>query len=292
MANIYLKTDSTEFFPTPQQVKDDLYAMIPDDVYYILDPCCGDGGLEVPGNQYDYTLYDLVDRSGGKFHVNIGDFLTDVSYAPAPNGEKFDAVVMNPPFGLTEEFVQKSYMFSDDIYMIAPFKSVLKNHKDEVVDLKYDWRYPGYFGGIRVPIGVMHLHKGGGFNRNGSAYAKFINGKLSKDRTFAATFYETMEAPNKWFIVNRLTLSRVERGHRLIQDIDIYEPGDDSAFIALAANINTKKGDKIPRRIMTFNSYEAAKAFQKKYDDNADYVRNYVYAYGSNVLTLSMIPLL
>lgn len=97
--NFYFKNDDTEFFPTPQKVRDDLYDMLnkhKKDCHYILDPCCGDGGLELDDDRFDYTLYDIVDRSQGKFSVNVADFLKK-DYAPAPNGKKFDAVVMNPP---------------------------------------------------------------------------------------------------------------------------------------------------------------------------------------------------
>lgn len=294
MAKIYLKSDKTEFFPTPKKVRDDLYSMIPDSVHYILDPCCGEGALEIDDDRYDYTLFDLVDRSGGKFHVNIGDFLKQ-PVCLAPDGEKFDAVVMNPPFGLTEEFIQKAFKFSDDIFIIAPFKTVLKNHKTEAVDLVTDWHYPIMFGGIRVAIGCMWLHRNGGLKLNGkgSLYDQIMRDKYPKSQTFAATFKEVEEPPeDKWFIVNRVTMSRVERGHQLIQDKDIYEPGDENAFIAISSNINTKKGDKIPRRIMTFDSYEKAKAFQKKYDDNDDFIRNYIYMHASQILKLDQIPLL
>lgn len=36
--DIYQKLDSTEFFPTPKEIRDDLYAMLPENVHYILDP--------------------------------------------------------------------------------------------------------------------------------------------------------------------------------------------------------------------------------------------------------------
>lgn len=294
MANIYRKEDDTEFFPTPQKIRDDLYAMIPENVHYILDPCCGDGCLEVDNDKYDYTLFDLVDRSNGKFVVNIGDFLKQ-QYHPAPNGEKFDAVVMNPPFGLTEEFIRKSFEFSDDIYMIAPFRTVLKKFPFDVVDYKINWRYSYLFNNkIRVQIGILHLQKQKTFfiSRK-NAYEDFLRkGKLPKEKTFDSCFFQATKSPeDKWFIVNRVTMTRVERNHQLIQDNDIYAPGSEDAFIAICSNVNVKKGEKISRNIMTFNSYEEAKLFQKKYNDNDEYIRNYIYSYGENILGLSHIPL-
>lgn len=290
MAHIYKKEDALEFFPTPQKIKDDLYSMLPNDVHYVLDPCCGDGGLELDDDRYDYTLFDLVDRSNGKFAVNVGDFL-EQPYCPAPNGKKFDAVIMNPPFGLCEEFIQKSFQFSDDIYMICPFKTVIKRHFYDVVDYKIDWKYPKLFN-VRVAIGIVHLRKRIKFGDTIDSWAQFNKERLPKEKTWASCFKEVEKAPNKWFIVQRITMTRVERGHQLIQDMDIYKPNDDSAFIALCGNINVKKGQRIPRRIMTFDTLEDAKAFQKKYDDNSDYVRNYIYKYAGQLLHLGQIPLI
>lgn len=291
MAKIYQKADETEFFPTPKEVVDELYAMLPKTVHYILDPCCGDGALDIYDDIYDYTLYDLVDRSDGKFSVNVGDFL-EQPVCLAENGEKFDAVVMNPPFGLCEEFIDKAFQFSDDIYVICPFKTIMKKYQALLEDYKFDWHWPKMFG-VRVTVGILHLHKDNKLRlKNGIAYTKFMSGKLPKDRTFSAAFHKASKAPDKWFIVNRITMTRVERGHQLIQDMDIYKPGDESAFIAICSNANVKKGEHIDRNILTFNSYEDAKAFQKKYDDNDDYIRNYIYKYASQLLLLNNIPLI
>lgn len=293
MAKIYRKEDKTEFFPSSAKIRDDLYAMIPDSAHYILDPCCGDGGLELNDGKYDYTLYDIVDRSEGKFTVNVGDFLKqDVRLAP--DGCKFDAVVMNPPFGLTKEFVKKSFQFSDDIYMIAPFKKVLRDFPENVVEYHIDWRYPRDFG-IRTSIGVMHLHKSSlfQFGKRKDAYKEFMSGRLAREHTLASVLVEASSAPkDKWFIVNRITVTRVQRGHQLIQDKDIYKPGDESAFVALAENVNVKKGEHIDRYIMMFDTYEDAKAFQKKYDDNSEYVRNYIYKYANVMCNIEYVPLM
>lgn len=289
---IYQKNDETEFFPTPKEVVDELYKMLPGNAHYILDPCCGDGALDIYDDKYDYTLYDLVDRSNGKFSVNIGDFLKQLVRL-APNDEKFDAVIMNPPFGLCEKFIDKAFQFSDDIYVICPFKTIMKKYQNYLADYKLDWRWPCKFN-VRVAIGILYLHKDKVFKlQSENLYAKFMKDKLPVDRTFQAAFYKASEAPkDKWFIVNRITMTRVERGHQLIQDKDIYKPGDSDAFIAICGNVNVKKGSKIDRNILTFSSFEAAKAFQKKYDDNDDYVRNYIYKYASQLLKLNQIPLL
>lgn len=290
--DIYQKLDSTEFFPTPKEIRDDLYAMLPENVHYILDPCCGDGALEIDNDKYDYTLYDIVDRSKGQFSINIGDFLSQ-PYCPAPDGEKFDAVIMNPPFGLVDEFIDKAFEFSDDLYVICPFKSVIKKYRYNVVDWKIDWRYTMMFGNtIRVSLGIVHLRRGKKQFGMIDAWQKFNKERVNTSHSFAQIFYQTDKAPDKWFIVNRITMTRVERGNQLVQDMDIYKPGDETAFIAICSNINTKKGSKIKRYITTFNSYEDAKAFQKKYNDNDEWYRNYMYRYCCQIPKINQWPLL
>ena len=47
--NAYHKKDELEFFPTQDWVKEALYSMMSGKEMEILDPCCGDGGLEYFG---------------------------------------------------------------------------------------------------------------------------------------------------------------------------------------------------------------------------------------------------
>lgn len=285
-ANIYLKKDDTEFFPTPEKIKQELYVMLEKHkkCKTILDPCCGDGGLENFDGRYDYTLFDLVDRSEGKFEVIIGDFLKQNPTA------KYDAVIMNPPFGMCSEFIKHAFSFSDDLFVICPFRSVLRNFDTSIVDLKTHYTWPMMFG-VRVGIGIVYLKKQKfGIGRPFSS--KLFNEKLPKEKTFAHTFYRADKAPDKWYIVNRLTMTRCLRDHRLIQDYDIYGPGDESGFVAISGNINVKIGQHLDRDIMEFDTYEDCKKFQKLYDDNAEYVRNYVYMHGSSIVRLNTIPLL
>lgn len=124
--------------------------MLPDNTHYVLDPCCGDGALDAYDNKYDYTLYDLVDRSNGKFSVNAGDFL-EQPICLASDGEKFDAVIMNPPFGLCEAFINKAFLFSDDIYAICPFTTMMKKYQDYLAGYKLNWSWPHKFN-IRAAI--------------------------------------------------------------------------------------------------------------------------------------------
>lgn len=70
--NAYHKKDELEFFPTQEWVKEALYSMMSGKEMKVLDPCCGDGGLEYFG-KYDYKLMDIEDR--GLKGVELCDFL-------------------------------------------------------------------------------------------------------------------------------------------------------------------------------------------------------------------------
>lgn len=280
--NAYSKKDKTEFYPTAEWVKQKLYSMIQGNPRSILDPCCGDGGLEIQG-KYQYKLMDIENR--GLDNVEICDFLKREPH----EGEQYDCAVVNPPFGLTIEFINQAFKFCNDVYIIAPFKKVINKYAAQIERLYLDWRIPWAFG-VSCSIGLLHLKKTR--NEISSEVSAVINGKFPKSRTWANAFYTTDKAPNKYFIVNRLTAPRVVRNEQLIKDIDVYSPNDETAFIAMCANINTKKGDKIKRQIIAFDSEEECRAFRQKYIDNEEFVRNYCYIYGGTVLKLHQIPLL
>ena len=111
--NIYnIKNHENEFFGTQTWVRDKLYEMMPKNVKTILDPCAGDYGLEDFSKSYEYTLYDIT-----PLHHDIieQDFL---KLQRDKNAPLYDAVVLNPPFQYTNEFIKKAFEFSDDIYLI------------------------------------------------------------------------------------------------------------------------------------------------------------------------------
>ena len=98
--NAYHKKDSLEFYPTQEWVKEALYSMMNGFEKKILDPCCGDGGLEY-FDKYEYKLMDIEDR--GLDNVELCDFLK----REPKEGEHYDCAVINPPFGLTDEFITR-----------------------------------------------------------------------------------------------------------------------------------------------------------------------------------------
>lgn len=76
------------------------------------------------------------------------------------------------------------------------------------------------------------------------------------------------------------------RDEQLIKDSDLYNPEDESAFIAQVGNVNVKAGDHIKRRICTFNSWKEMKSYQEKYYKLQDSYRFYMYKYGDTVLQM------
>lgn len=148
--NAYHKKDNLEFFPTQEWVKEALYSMMNGTEKKILDPCCGDGGLEY-FDKYEYKLMDIEDR--GLKGVELCDFLK----REPKEGEHYDCAVINPPFGLTDEFITQAFKYTDDIYLIAPFKSVYKKWNFAIVDSILDWRIPYQCFAILTSVGLMHL---------------------------------------------------------------------------------------------------------------------------------------
>lgn len=276
--SVYSKSDEKEFYPTEDWVRNVLYTEIDKcNFKTILDPCCGSGGLEKFDSNYEYDLYDIEDHG---VNAHITDFLkTELD-------KHYDCAVINPPFGLTVEFIQKAKKYTNHIFLIAPIKTVLKNFGEAIKWVSFDINYCYKCFGIMTSIALYHLD----FNYKkfgtppGTPYKKFLGEKIPKEKTWANHFYETNKAPDKFFIVDRLTKARVVRGEQLIYDSDLYGPKDESAFIAVSSNTNVKAGDRILRRICEFNSFEEMKAFQQKYIENEKSLRDYMYLWGNTIL--------
>ena len=289
--NIYnIKNHENEFFGTQEWVRDKLYEMMPKNVKTILDPCAGDYGLEDFSKSYEYTLYDIT-----PLHPDIieQDFL---KLQRDKNAPLYDAVVLNPPFQYTNEFIKKAFEFSDDIYLIAPIKTTCKDWRNNIVDFYGNWRISYQCFGVLTSIGIFHLKYNTGFSFGPiiDPYKEFLMAKLPEEKTLKSVYMQCAEHiyNDKPFIVHKITKARVLRNEPLIYDSDIHLPGDDSVFIAEAANAKVKKGDRILRYIQYFDTIEDAREFKEKYDIHQEYIRNYCYEWGSNMLGLNEIPLL
>ena len=89
-----------------------------------------------------------------------------------------------------------------------------------------------------------------------------------------------------------ITKANIVRNNELLREEYIFEPGDESIFIAKKASINNQAGDRVYRNIIYTDSREDALDIVQKYKENDDYVRNYAYQYGNNILDIRWIPLL
>ena len=78
----------------------------------------------------------------------------------------------------------------------------------------------------------------------------------------------------------------------MLREEYIFEPGDESIFIARRASINNQAGDKLYRYVIYTKTKDEAEHIINVYKENEDYVRNYAYQYGNNILDIRWIPLL
>lgn len=286
--NIYdINNHKNEFFETSEWIRDKMYEMIPKTVHTILDPCAGDLGLEDFSKNYEYTLYDIENRNDKL--TKICDFLK-LPY----NGERYDCVVVNPPFAFTNEFVKKCFLYSNDVFLIAPIKTTLGDFGDYIQNMYLNWKISYQCFKVLTSIGIFHLHIDDFFNTHLINPNKFLLQRLDEKNTIKSLNWHFINhhIENKPFIVHLITKGRILRNEILVNDSDIHDAGDESVFIATmtSANKKTKKGDLIKRNILYFNTIDDAKKYQKWFNDNDEYIREYCYEYGSNLLGLNEIP--
>ena len=125
----YQSVDSknkNEFFKSEKIVVEDLYSLIgrhfdiKNKSFKVLDPCCGDGALDDFENKnLSFTLFD-IDRKIE--NCEQCDFLKKENFL-----KNFDFVIMNPPFKFLNEFIEKAFTYSDNIFLIEPLKKQSKN---------------------------------------------------------------------------------------------------------------------------------------------------------------------
>lgn len=281
MANYYQKEDKTEFFRTPDWIVEKCYEMIPN-VKTILDPCAGDCGLEDFTKDIEYTLLDMVPRSSV---IQKADFLNWTS------DRKFDAAICNPPFGLKNEFIEHLFEFTNDIVLIAPLKSIINDWHAHIKDIYLDWRIPFFGFGILTSVAIFHLTKESTGMSKEDIKQKYLLPEVTGMDII--TVYEKQHLKlDKWGLYVPITKANIVRNNELLREEYIFEPGDDSIFIAKKASINNQAGDRVYRHIIYTDTREDALAIIQKYKENDDYVRNYAYQYGNNILDLRFVPAL
>lgn len=264
-----ISNHKNEFYPTPVAVRDDLYGMVRKNpkIRTILDPCAGTKNLEVEG--YDYTLYDIERRVEDVIEL---DFLTK-----AYDGERYDAVVMNPPFNRINDFIKKSFEYTDDIYCIGTWTAI-KSWVGLVEDINYK-RYFGDFRNVKSRCICFHLNKR---NPCPKSYEYWRN-RLTLPRTAELHTimkpYDVSEADGaKWCIRNRLSPSLEQ--WRAVDKCRGYLPMHftEDLFYYTTNNAYVRKGEPIQDlQFYVFKNKEEADRYAKVYTDNWEYCRNYFY---------------
>ena len=162
------KKHDGDFWATPVVVKEALADIIKNKNITAIDPCYGTGGTEIEGVNY-IAKYDIIDY--GMKDVTLKSFLEVKPY-------KVDAVIMNPPFSLTTEFIEHAKKFSDDIYIIGQWKEPILNHYARyIVDAKSHYSWKRLFG-IKTTIAAVHLNFNKSFEFGYKDYKAITKKKL------------------------------------------------------------------------------------------------------------------
>ena len=266
MSKRYLMRDKDEFFATPDYIRDDLYELIPNTVKTILDPCCGSGALEVEG--YQYKLYDLVDR--GYPNVTLCDFLKKPY-----EGERYDAVVINPPFYLLDDFVERCFLYTDDIFIVSPFR-VLKKWSPYVKAINYKRYHKGFSYDVKTVVSCFHLSKTQGLGKTEAEWKSELLLPRQKELRHMMKHYTVKDAdPNKWCVWNVSVGSFRRQGLKARGFLPVQM--NEEAFVCKTTNNVVKRGQFLERDMIVFDTKEEADRFAKVYTDNFQFVKDYVY---------------
>lgn len=270
---------STEFYPSGEVTRILLSGIMPDKRMVLLDPCAGACGLTIDERLYNYKYYNF-DLDPKASNVKKADFLKDKLELEEP----IDAVVMNPPFGQLDEFVSKAFEYSPHLYLVGPYKTVLKKYAKHVKQclstVKLFKDFPIY-----TSVGIFELDRD---YEDGKA-EQFKDKKIPYCLDKIAIWTDKHTCTTKPFVVIRITKSRICRNEDLVKDSDIHEAGED-VFKAECANVSVKAGDSVKRSIVYCNSVEDCKRFKAWYDANQESLREYLYRRTGNLPNLSDIP--
>ncbi len=105
--------------------------------------------------------------------------------------------------------------------------------------------------------------------------------------------YINQHTKNSWGLYVPITKANIVRNNELLREEYIFEPSDESIFIARRTSINNQAGDKLYRYVIYTKNKGRSRTYNKCIIKRMkDYVRNYAYQYGNNILDIRQIPLL
>lgn len=137
-----------DFYPTPKEVTVALMEFLKLEPSIIYEPACGDGSMSEVLKNYGHNVISSDLRETGYGHGNI-NFLT---YTPKT---KFDAIITNPPFNISQEFIEKSLTLAPIVAMVLKSQYFHAKKRFDLIDknppawvLPLTWR-PDFLGGER-----------------------------------------------------------------------------------------------------------------------------------------------
>jgi hypothetical protein len=149
------KRRELDFYPTPPDVTHALMEFIDMRIYTIWEPACGDGAMSEVLKMYspDVISSDLRETGYGEGGV---DFLTA--------HRDCDAVVTNPPFNVSEQFIRHALTKAGTVAMVlksqywhAKKRAALFQEFPPAYVLPLTWR-PDFMGGERGGAPTMEVH--------------------------------------------------------------------------------------------------------------------------------------
>ena len=144
-----------DFYPTPPDVTHALMRFLKLEPCLILEPACGDGAMAEVLKQYGHDVVSSDIRHTGYGNGGIDFLETSADY---------DAVITNPPFNVSEEFIRHALTQAGTVAMVlksqywhAKKRSMLFKEFPPAYVLPLTWR-PDFMGGERGGAPTMEVH--------------------------------------------------------------------------------------------------------------------------------------
>lgn len=112
----------------------------------VLDPCAGTGIL-TDDLSASITSYDIEPRGSD---VIAADFLE-------PPTVHYDAAIVNPPFNLKKQFIDKCLQQADYVAVIAPYRWAMRQYNHYIIDCWHDFKTNSGFTDIATTVALFVL---------------------------------------------------------------------------------------------------------------------------------------
>lgn len=144
------QTNPTNFVPTLDETATKLMDLLLKHCSptTLLDPCAGSNALtkHMPAD-IKLTAYDIEPRADNIIAANFLD-LPDVHY---------DAAVVNPPFNLKKQFIDKCLRQCKYVALISPYKWTMRFYKKHIIDCYHDFATNTGFADIGTTVALFVL---------------------------------------------------------------------------------------------------------------------------------------